>query len=76
MKLRALHQETASQHADVERRPVPRVAVVRRIESSRPSRVWSLLLPPSFQVGGPKALGATDERGSPGTARRPRVTQR
>jgi hypothetical protein len=48
MKVKPLARELASPRAAVERRPSPRVAVVRRIDSKRPTRVWSLLLPPSF----------------------------
>ena len=48
MKVESLHRESASPEAAVERRQFPRVAVVRRIDSERPTRVWSLLLPPSF----------------------------
>jgi hypothetical protein len=54
MKAMALHQQPASAQTDVERKPVPRVAVVRRIDPKRPTRVWSLLLPPTFRVGEPK----------------------
>jgi hypothetical protein len=49
MKVKSLARESASSpQATVERRSLPRVAVVRRIDSKRPTRVWSLLLPPSF----------------------------
>jgi hypothetical protein len=54
MKVQSLRRESASPEAAVERRPIPRVAVVRRIDSKRPSRVWSLLLPPSFLDRGRK----------------------
>lgn len=54
MKVKSL-RESASRRADVNRQPVPRVAVVRRIDPKRPTRVWSLLLPPSFSPGGRKA---------------------
>ena len=53
MKVKSL-REPASPRADVNRQPVPRVAVVRRIDPKRPTRVWSLLLPPSFSPGGRK----------------------
>ena len=46
--------ESALPRADVNRQPVPRVAVVRRIDPQGPIRVWSLLLPPSFSPGGRK----------------------
>ena len=51
MKLTALHQKSVAVPADIERRPLPRVAVVRRIDSKRPTRVWFLLLPPTFHPG-------------------------
>jgi hypothetical protein len=54
MKAKSLHHESASPEAAVERCPVPRVAVVQRIDSKRPTRFWSLLLPPSFLNIGPK----------------------
>ena len=54
MKVKSL-REPVSPRADVNRQPVPRVAVVRRIDPKRPTRVWSLLLPPSFSPSGRKA---------------------
>ena len=51
MKLTSLHCKSASALTDVERRPVPRAAVVRRIDSKRPTRVWSLLLRPTSNLG-------------------------
>jgi len=54
VKVKLLHRESVSRQGDVERQPVPRVAVARRIDSKRPTRVWSLLLPPSFRSGGHK----------------------
>ena len=54
MKVKSL-RGSASPRADVDGQPVPRVAVVRRIDSKRPTRVWSMLLPPSFSPGGRKA---------------------
>jgi hypothetical protein len=48
MKVKSLDRESASSQAAVQRRPFPRVVVARRIDSKRPTRVWSLLLPPSF----------------------------
>jgi hypothetical protein len=54
MKVKLHHHESASPQTDVERRRVPRAAVVRRIDSKRPTRVWSLLLPPSFHPGARK----------------------
>ena len=55
MKVKSLRRGSASPRADVDRRAVPRVAMVRRIDSKPPTRVWSLLLPPSFRPGGGKA---------------------
>jgi hypothetical protein len=51
MKAIALHQKSPLAQAPVERPPAPRVAVVRRIDSKRPTRVWFLLLPPAFHGG-------------------------
>ena len=48
MNVKSPHRESASLEVAVERRQFPRVAVVRRIDSKPPTRVWSLLLPPSF----------------------------
>jgi hypothetical protein len=48
MKVRSQRRESASPQIDVPRRRVPRVAVARQIDSERPTRVWSLLLPPRF----------------------------
>ena len=53
MKVKSL-RGSASPLADANRQPVPRVAVVRRIDSKPPTRVWSLLLPPSFSPDGRK----------------------
>jgi hypothetical protein len=54
MKVKSHHHASSSPQADVERRRVPRVAVAPRIDSTRPTRVWSLLLPPSFRPGSRK----------------------
>jgi hypothetical protein len=54
MKVRSLQRDSASLETVIERRPFPRVAVVRRIDSKRPTRVWSLLLPPSLLNRGRK----------------------
>jgi len=54
MKAKPLQRESASSEAAVERRASPRVAVARRIDSKRPTRVWSLLPPPTFPNNGPK----------------------
>ena len=48
MNVKSPHRESAPPEVTVERRQFPRVAVVRRIDSKPPTRVWSLLLPPSF----------------------------
>ena len=50
MNVKSPHRESASPEVAVERRQFPRVAVVRRIDSKPPARVWSLLLPPSFSI--------------------------
>ena len=54
MKAKSLDRESASSKAAAERRPSRRLVVARRIESQRPTRVWSLLLPPSFPDPGRK----------------------
>jgi len=48
MRVKSLHRGSVSSQT-VDRRRVPRVAVARRIDSKAPTRVWSLLLPPSFR---------------------------
>jgi hypothetical protein len=58
MKVRSQRRESASPCVDVPRRRVPHVAVARRIDSDRPTRVWSLLVPPSFL----RPQGATADR--------------
>ena len=54
MNAKSLQRKSASSQSAVERRPLPRVVVARRIDSKRPTRVWSLLLPPSFPNSGRK----------------------
>ena len=54
MKAQSLQRESVSSQVAVERRPPPRVVAARRIDSKRPTRVWSLLLPPSFPNSGRK----------------------
>lgn len=51
MKSQAPDRNSACPQADVERRPFRRVVVARRVDSERPTRVWSLLLPQSFGIG-------------------------
>ena len=63
MKVKPL-RGSASRQGDVDRQPVPRVAVVRRIDTKRPTRVWSLLLPPSFSPDRRKAA-ESDRRYEP-----------
>ena len=48
VNVKSVHHESASSQVTVERRSFPRVAVARRLDSNRPTRVWSLLLPPRF----------------------------
>ena len=60
MKVKSQRHESASPQASVGRRRVPRVAVARRFDSERPTRVWSLLLPPSFS--GRKSRPTSAER--------------
>jgi len=54
MKAKSNREESASSHADLERRRVPRVEPPRRTDSKRPTPFWSLLLPPSFRPGAHK----------------------
>jgi 3-hydroxybutyryl-CoA dehydrogenase len=51
MNTDAPHRTSASLQAGVERRPFRRVVVARRVDSERPTRMWSLLLPQSFDIG-------------------------
>ena len=51
MKVKSHRDEPASAHAHVGRNRVPGHAVERRTDSRRPSRFWSLLLPPIFRPG-------------------------
>ncbi len=51
MKVKSVHRESTAEQIDTDRRPVRRVVVARRVDSKRPARVWSLLLPPSFGPG-------------------------
>jgi len=76
MKNKSPDRGSVSPRAGVERRRVPRVAVARRIDSKRPTRVWSLLLPPSFRPGGASnherpAIRPDIEEGSEMWERRP-----
>lgn len=54
MEVKSSYPESALPQGGVERDPLPRVVVARRIDPNRPTRVWSLLLPPSFLDGGRK----------------------
>jgi len=51
VKTQALDRRWASPQARVERRPFRRVVVARRVDSERPTRVWSLLLSQHFNIG-------------------------
>ena len=62
MRATSLHRGSASAQADAERRPSPRLVVARRIDSARPTRVWSLLLPPRFLIGRPEGFTASSSR--------------
>jgi hypothetical protein len=54
MNAKSRQRESTSSETVVKRRRSPRVAMARRIDSKRPTRVWSLLLPPNFRVSGRK----------------------
>lgn len=60
MKVKSF-RESASARADINRQKVPRVAVVRRIDPKRPTRVWSLLLPPNCSPRG-RTTAESDRR--------------
>ena len=49
MKLKPTHAAARTLQPP-KRKRTPRVAAVRRLEPERATRVWSLLLPPSFPV--------------------------
>lgn len=51
MKTQAPDRNSASPQAGVERRWFRRVVVARPVDSQRPTRVWSLLLPQQFDLG-------------------------
>jgi hypothetical protein len=51
MKTQAPDRNSAWPQAGVERRPFRRVVVARRVDSERPTRMWSLLLPQNFDIG-------------------------
>ena len=65
METQARDRRLASPQAGVERRRFGRVVVARRVDSERPTRVWSLLLPPGFDIGDQVA---TRQRPDPRTA--------
>ena len=50
MKTQARDRNSASPQAGVERGAFRRVVVARRVDSERPTRVWSLLLPQKFDI--------------------------
>ncbi len=51
MEVKSRERESALRKVADERSSFPRVAVVRRLDTSRPGRAWSLLLPPRFLAG-------------------------
>ncbi len=51
MEFKSRDPESPSRKVAGERRSFPRVAVARRLDTNRPGRVWSLLLPPRFLPG-------------------------
>jgi len=64
MKTQAPDRNSARPRAGLERRPFRRVVVVRRVDSERPSRVWSLLLPQHFDIGDQAATRQRQDRRS------------
>jgi hypothetical protein len=54
MKIKSIPPGVVARPRDVDRRPSPRTAVARRVDSKRPTRAWSLLLPPAFHPDGRK----------------------
>jgi 3-hydroxybutyryl-CoA dehydrogenase len=51
MNTQAPDRNSTWPQAGVERRPFRRVVVARRVDSERPTRMWSLLLPQNFDIG-------------------------
>ena len=51
MNTQAPDRNSAWPQPGVERRPFRRVVVARRVDSERPTRMWSLLLPQGFDIG-------------------------
>jgi hypothetical protein len=89
MKTQAPDRRSGSAEAGVERRPFRRVVVARRVDSERPTRMWSLLLPPRFDIGdqnsyapAPRPLNSRrrfrpyDEPATAGSARVTRLDKR
>jgi hypothetical protein len=72
----ASDRDSAWPQAGVEQRSFRRVVVARRVGSERPTRMWSLLLPPHFDVGDKAATRQPSPsiRGRP--PRRPLVRER
>jgi len=52
MKTKLIPPGSVVRPPNIDRRPMPRSAVARRIDSKPPTRVWSLLLPPAFRPNG------------------------
>jgi 3-hydroxybutyryl-CoA dehydrogenase len=51
METQAPDRISAWRQPGVKRRPFRRVVVARRVDSERPGRMWSLLLPQNFDIG-------------------------
>jgi hypothetical protein len=62
-------RDSAWPQAGVERRPFRRVVVARRVDSERPARMWSLLLPQNSDIGDQSSHAPAPR---PSISRRPR----
>ncbi|MGA2010070.1 MAG: hypothetical protein ABSH51_05995 [Solirubrobacteraceae bacterium] len=63
MNVKSRHRESTPPVVAAERHGFTRVAVIRRIDSKPPTRVWSLLLPPSFLNIEPEVVSHGYRRG-------------
>ena len=62
MNVKSRHRESTPPVVAAERHGFTRVAVIRRIDSKPPTRVWSLLLPPSFLTSGRRSVPLRPDR--------------
>ena len=62
MNVKSRHRESTPPVVAAERHGFTRVAVIRRIDSKPPTRVWSLLLPPSFLTSDRRSVPLRPDR--------------